>query len=179
MSLEWTIDTSAITRGVAGELASRVTTRARERTRPTRRLKPELLSGPPLSGGGVCNLRGSAMPPLTGSPARRTARQGTQHEDQKATGFAGSPLTQKLDAVYGNPSDLYAALMLHLHSLLEGNAQSLATLPFDKAWRKLAAAREGAIERASLYMEARTAITSQHHPNAAANLPQEPELGLR
>jgi hypothetical protein len=70
----------------------------------------------------------------------------------RAAGFAGSPLTQKLGAVYGNPSDLYAALMLHLHSLLEGNAQSLAALPFDNAWRKLAASREGAIERASLYM---------------------------
>lgn len=109
----------------------------------------------------------------------RQAEQFHSGHLSRAAGFARSPLTQQLDAVYGNPSDLYAALMLHLHSFLEGNAQSLAALPFDKAWRKLAAAREDAIERASLYMEARAATTSQHHPTTAASLPQKPNLGLR
>lgn len=96
-----------------------------------------------------------------------------------AAGFAGSPLTRKLDAVYGNPSDLYAALMVHLYSFLEGSAQSLSGLPFDKAWRRLASAREGAIDRASLYIKANTTMSPQNRPDAAVNLPQGTNLSVR
>lgn len=95
-----------------------------------------------------------------------------------AAGFAGSPLTQKLDAVYGNPSDLYAALMLHLHAFLEGRAQSLSALTFDQAWRKIAAMREGAIERACMHIEAKPTAPSQQNLNGASNLPQKSNLGL-
>ena len=68
----------------------------------------------------------------------------------RAAGWIGSPLTSCLDSLYGNPSDLYAALMLHLRAFLEGDAQSLTGLPFDEAWRWLARVREGAIDRAHL-----------------------------
>lgn len=96
-----------------------------------------------------------------------------------AAGFAGSPLTRKLDAIYGNPSDLYATLMMHLHSFLEGSTQSLSGLPFEIAWRRLAGAREGAIDRASLHIEAKTTTPPQNRPDAAVNLPQGPNLGVR
>lgn len=72
----------------------------------------------------------------------------------RAAGWIGSPLTLQLDSLYGNPSDLYAALMLHLRAFLEGDAQSLTGLPFDEAWRWIARVREGAIERARLCLEA-------------------------
>lgn len=95
-----------------------------------------------------------------------------------AAGFAGSPLTQKLGAVYGNPSDMYAALMLHLHSFLEGRAQSLAAQSFDQAWRKLAGVREGAIDHAGLYLNAKESVTPRQ-PAAIVVKPQEPNLRLR
>jgi len=66
----------------------------------------------------------------------------------RSLGWIGSPLTLYLDSHYGNPSDLYAALMLHLRAFLDGDAQSLTGLPFDEAWRWLARVREGAIDRA-------------------------------
>lgn len=68
----------------------------------------------------------------------------------RAAGWIGSPLTQRLDDVYGNPSDLYAALLLHLHGFLAAGASSLAGLPFEEAWGRLAKTRSGAIERACL-----------------------------
>lgn len=71
----------------------------------------------------------------------------------RAAGWIGSPLTLYLDSRYGNPSDLYAALLLHLRAFLDGDAQSLTGLPFDEAWRWLARVREGAIERAARSME--------------------------
>lgn len=66
----------------------------------------------------------------------------------RAAGWIGSPLTQQLDSVYGNPSDLYAALLLHLCSYLAGDAPSLSRMPAEEAWAKLAHARAGAIDRA-------------------------------
>ena len=71
----------------------------------------------------------------------------------RAAGWIGSPLTLRLDSLYGNPSDLYAALMLHLRAFLDGSAQSLTGLPFDEAWRWVARVREGAIERANRCIE--------------------------
>lgn len=66
----------------------------------------------------------------------------------RAAGWIGSPLTQQLDSVYGNPSDLYAALLLHLRSYLTGDAPSLTRLPVEQSWAQLAHARVGAIDRA-------------------------------
>lgn len=66
---------------------------------------------------------------------------------QYAAGWIGSPLTVRLDAAYGNPSALYAALLLHLRSFLEGGVPSLAGLPCEEAWRQIADMREGAIDR--------------------------------
>ncbi len=71
----------------------------------------------------------------------------------RAAGWIGSPLTLHLDSLYGNPSDLYAALLLHLRAFLDGDAQSLTGLPFDEAWRWLARVREGAIERVGRRLE--------------------------
>lgn len=79
----------------------------------------------------------------------------------RAAGWIGSPLTLYLDSLYGNPSDLYAALMLHLRAFLEGGAQSLTGLPFDEAWRWIARVREGAIDRASRCIEARAGAGRQ------------------
>lgn len=72
------------------------------------------------------------------------------HDDhlQYAAGWIGSPLIERLDAVYGDPSDLYAALLLHLHAFLEGHAPSLSGLPQEEAWHQLADTRKDAIERA-------------------------------
>lgn len=66
----------------------------------------------------------------------------------RAAGWIRSPLAHRLGETYGNPSDLYAALVLHLRAFLAGTAQSLAGLPPAEAWNRLARAREGAIERA-------------------------------
>lgn len=71
----------------------------------------------------------------------------------RAAGWIGSPLTQRLDSRYGNPSDLYAALLLHIRSFLVGSVPSLAGLPFDEAWGQLAARRAGAIDRARACIE--------------------------
>jgi hypothetical protein len=66
----------------------------------------------------------------------------------RAAGWIGSPLTKQLDSSYGNPSDLYAALLLHLYSYLAGDAPSLTRLPAEQSWAQLAHARVGAIDRA-------------------------------
>ena len=71
----------------------------------------------------------------------------------RAAGWIRSPLTERLGCLYGNPSDLYAALALHLRAFLEGEAQSLRGLPADEAWRWLARTRDGAIDRACRCME--------------------------
>jgi hypothetical protein len=65
----------------------------------------------------------------------------------RAAGWVGSPLTQRLDDVYGDPSDLYAALLLHLRAFLDSDAPGLAGLTFEAAWARLAESRAGAIER--------------------------------
>ena len=70
-----------------------------------------------------------------------------------AAGWIGSALTHWLDAAYGNPSDLYAALLMHLRAFLDGNARGLADLPSEKAWAVLAGDRNGAIDRARRYIE--------------------------
>ena len=72
-----------------------------------------------------------------------------------AAGWIGSALTNWLDARYRNPSDIYAALFLHLRAFLEERARSLADLPFENSWAALAADREGAIDRARHYIEER------------------------
>jgi hypothetical protein len=66
----------------------------------------------------------------------------------RAAGWIRSPLAHQLGSIYGNPTDLYSALALHLRSFLEGKVQSLANLLPMEAWQRLACAREGAIERA-------------------------------
>lgn len=65
-----------------------------------------------------------------------------------SAGWIGSALTSLLDAEYGNPCDLYAALMLHLRAFTLGDAPGLSKLSFQASWQQLAATREGAIERA-------------------------------
>jgi hypothetical protein len=72
----------------------------------------------------------------------------------RAAGWIGSALTGRLHAAHGNPSDLYAALLLHLRSILDGSAASLSGLSFEQAWARLAGARKGAIERARQCIEA-------------------------
>ncbi len=71
----------------------------------------------------------------------------------RAAGWIRSPLTQQLGATHGEPSDLYAALALHLRAFIEGEAQSLTGLPHAEAWHRLSRAREGAIERACRCLE--------------------------
>jgi len=68
----------------------------------------------------------------------------------RAAGWIRSPLTLHLDSLYGNPSDLYAALMMHLRSFLEGRVPGFSGLPFEEAWSRIASARQGAIVRAGL-----------------------------
>jgi hypothetical protein len=65
-----------------------------------------------------------------------------------SAGWAGSPLTQRLDREYGDPCDLYAALFLHLRAFLFREAASLAGTPAPVAWRRLAASRAHAIPQA-------------------------------
>jgi hypothetical protein len=71
----------------------------------------------------------------------------------RAAGWIRSPLAHRLGSAYGNPSDLYAALALHLRAFLEDETQSLTGLPAMEAWNWLARAREGAIERACRCIE--------------------------
>lgn len=66
----------------------------------------------------------------------------------RAAGWVGSPLTKRLGSIYGNPSDLYAALLLHLRAYLAGDAPSLSGLSVEESWARLAHARVGAIDRA-------------------------------
>lgn len=66
---------------------------------------------------------------------------------QYAAGWIGSPLTVLLDSAYGNPSALYAALLMHIRAFLEGRVPSLTGLPREEAWRRLADTSEGAIDR--------------------------------
>jgi len=71
----------------------------------------------------------------------------------RAAGWIRSPLTVRLDALYGNPSDLYCALVLHLRAVLEGRADSLTTLPPAQAWATLAQTRSGAIDRVCQFLD--------------------------
>lgn len=88
-----------------------------------------------------------------------------------AAGWIGSALTTWLDARYGNPSDVYAALLMHLRAFLEGKAPSLAKLPFEKAWAVLADDREGAIDRARRHIEARADRRAAFHHDQATAVP--------
>jgi hypothetical protein len=88
-----------------------------------------------------------------------------------AAGWIGSALTAWLDAAYGNPSDVYAALLMHLHAFLEGGTRSLADLPFEKAWATLAADREGAIDRARRNIEDRADPRVAFHEGKEAAVP--------
>lgn len=72
----------------------------------------------------------------------------------RVAGWIRSPLAERLGARYGNPSDLYCALLLHLCAFLGRAATSLAGLAFDEAWSRIAKTRHGAIERAELLLEA-------------------------
>jgi hypothetical protein len=89
----------------------------------------------------------------------------------RAAGWIGSALTDWLDAVYGNPSDIYASLFLHLGAFLEGRARSLAVLPFEKAWAVIASEREGAIDGAHRYIEDRADPRAAFQQDSAAALP--------
>lgn len=78
-----------------------------------------------------------------------------------AAGWTASPLTKLLDSTYGaNPSDLYAALMLHLRSFLEGTAASMSIFSFSEAWSRLAEVRKGAIDRALQCMQEANTVLS-------------------
>ncbi|HKU70298.1 MAG TPA: hypothetical protein VJQ51_05630 [Burkholderiales bacterium] len=72
-----------------------------------------------------------------------------------AAGWIRSALTSRLHARFGNPSDMYAALFIHLRAFLDERARSLADLSFDDSWAALAADRYGAIDRARRYIEER------------------------
>ena len=72
----------------------------------------------------------------------------------RAAGWIRSPLANRLRATYGEPSDLYSALMLHIRAVLEGSAASLSGLPFEQAWTRIADRRAGAIDRARQCIEA-------------------------
>lgn len=90
----------------------------------------------------------------------------------RAAGWIGSALTGWLDETFGDdPSDIYAALFLHLRAILEGGARSLADLPFEKAWEALAAKREGAIDRARRYIEGLADLSAAFQNDRAAPLP--------
>ena len=88
-----------------------------------------------------------------------------------AAGWIGSALTQWLDTAYGNPSDVYAALLMHLRAFLEGRARSLADLSFERAWAVLAAERQGAIDRARRYIEDRADHRAAFHHDMAIPIP--------
>ena len=65
-----------------------------------------------------------------------------------SAGWAGSPLTKRLDNEFGDPCAAYAALLLHLRALLLREAPSLAGIAAPLAWRSIAASRTDAIARA-------------------------------
>jgi hypothetical protein len=88
-----------------------------------------------------------------------------------SAGWIGSALTGWLDAAYGDPSDIYAALLLHLRAFLEGHTRSLAALPFEKAWAVIADEREGAIDRARRYIEERADPCAAFQQDSAVALP--------
>jgi hypothetical protein len=88
-----------------------------------------------------------------------------------AAGWIGSALTVWLDATYGNPSDVYAALLMHLRAFLEGGTRSLADLPFEKSWAIIADQREGAIDRARRYIEDKADQRVAFHDDKAAAVP--------
>lgn len=71
---------------------------------------------------------------------------------QQAAGWIGSPLTARLHATYGNPSDLYAALLVHMRSFLDHRAPSLTGLSWAEAWRRLADDREDATGQTSQFV---------------------------
>lgn len=83
-----------------------------------------------------------------------------------SAGWIGSPLTRRLDATYGNPSDVYAALLLHLRSFLQGDVPSLSGLPFEEAWSRVAERRKGAIDQARRFMEATAGYDWSQLPQA-------------
>ena len=70
-----------------------------------------------------------------------------------SAGWIRSALTGWLDAEYGNPCELYAALLLHLRAFLLGDASSLAYLPFSESWQRIARSRENAIARAKQLLQ--------------------------
>lgn len=72
----------------------------------------------------------------------------------RAAGWIRSPLAVHLGSVYGDPSDLYAALLSHLRAFLEGSAPGLSGLRFEEAWGRIAGARQGAIGRARHWIAA-------------------------
>jgi hypothetical protein len=88
----------------------------------------------------------------------------------RAAGWIGSPLTIWLDAAYGNPSGIYAALLMHLRAFLEGRARSLTNVSFEKAWATIAAKRDGAIECARRYIEDRADSRAAFEQDAAVAL---------
>lgn len=77
--------------------------------------------------------------------ARETERLHEGHL-HRAAGWIGSALTCYLDATHGDPTDHYLALLRHLCDFIDRQAPSLAGLPFDTAWSRIAATREGALD---------------------------------
>lgn len=88
-----------------------------------------------------------------------------------AAGWIGSAMTAWLDARYGNPSDIYAALFIHLRAFLEERTRSLADLPFEDSWAALAADRKGAIDRARRYIEERADSKAAFHVDKPVAVP--------
>lgn len=70
-----------------------------------------------------------------------------------SAGWIRSALTVWLDAEYGDPCDLYAALLLHLHAFLLGNVSSLANFSFCESWKRIAQSRENSIARAKSLLQ--------------------------
>lgn len=96
----------------------------------------------------------SSTGPVAAVYLLREAEEVHQGLLSRAAGWIRSPLAERLGARYGNPSDLYCALLLHLCDFLGRTATSLAGLSFDDAWSQLAKTRHGAIERAGQLLEA-------------------------
>lgn len=66
---------------------------------------------------------------------------------QMAFKWCNSPLTVRLSNLFKNRHDLYPKAILHLTSLLKGEATSVVQLPQMKAWATVAGKKSDAIER--------------------------------
>lgn len=82
----------------------------------------------------------------------------------QAAAWINSPLTDQLRHKYGDPSDVYCALLLHLGRFLHRGCESLSALSPSESWAALAHSRAGAIEQALQYVGFSSQVSNETQP---------------